>query len=145
MLLDLLLKVEHDSFFQYELKHRLLQPNKAAFRIEDAHKRGMSISPKKVNIHKYEVHTLYIIITNLYYRKSLIHSGIYQVNLETTLQVILLPKQLLNAKMPLVKKSVPHATIYANTYINVIPFATTMQMGTFASIYIESIPSFVIM
>ena len=92
VLLDLLLKVEHDSFFQYELKHRLLQPNKVAFRVEDAHKRGMSISPKKVNVRKYKVHMLYIIIINLYYRKSLIHSGIYRVNLETTLQVILLPK-----------------------------------------------------
>ena len=27
VLLDLLLKVEHDSFFQYELKHRLLDCN----------------------------------------------------------------------------------------------------------------------
>ena len=62
VLLDLLLKVEHDSFFQYELKHRLLQPNKVTFRIEDAHKRGMSISPKKVNVRKYEVHMFYSII-----------------------------------------------------------------------------------
>ena len=46
--------------------------------------------------------------------------------------------------MPLVMKSVPDAIIYANTYINVIPFAMTMQMGTFVSIYIESIPFFVI-
>jgi len=45
VLLDLLLKVEHDSFFDYELKHRLMQPNRAVVRIEDAHKRGMSISP----------------------------------------------------------------------------------------------------
>ena len=50
VLLDLLLKIEHDSFFQYELKHRLLQPNKVAFRVDDAHRRGMSISPKKVNV-----------------------------------------------------------------------------------------------
>jgi len=45
-----LLKVEHDSFFNYELKHRLLQPNKVTFRVEGAHKWGMSISPEKVNV-----------------------------------------------------------------------------------------------
>ena len=117
VLLYLLLKIEHDSFFQYELKHQLLQPNKVTIRIEDAHKRGMSISPKKVNVRKYEVNMFYNIIINLYYRKFLIHNGIYQVNLETTVQVILLPKQHPNAKMPLVMKSVPHAIIYANTYI----------------------------
>lgn len=50
VLLDLLLKVEHDSFFNYEVKHRLQQPNRAVFRVEDAHRRGMSISPEKINV-----------------------------------------------------------------------------------------------
>ena len=50
VLLDVLLKIEHDQFFQYELKHRLLQPNKQTFKIEDAHKRGLKISPELVNV-----------------------------------------------------------------------------------------------
>ena len=59
VLLDVLLKIEHDQYFQYELKYHLLQPNKVAFRIEDAHKRGVSISPEKVNVSTRELITLY--------------------------------------------------------------------------------------
>ena len=50
VLLDVLLKIEHDQFFQYEMKHRLLQPNKQTIKIEDAHKRGIKISPESVNV-----------------------------------------------------------------------------------------------
>ncbi|XP_065910037.1 uncharacterized protein [Dysidea avara] len=46
VLLDVLLKIEHDQFFQYEMKHRLLYPNKQTIKIEDAHKRGIKISPE---------------------------------------------------------------------------------------------------
>ena len=59
VLLDVLLKIEYDQYFQYELKYRLLQPNKVAFRIEDAHKRGVSISPEKVNVSTRQLVTLY--------------------------------------------------------------------------------------
>ena len=58
VLLDILLKIEHDQYFQYELKYRLLQPNKVAFRIEDAHKRGVKISPEKVNVSTKQLATL---------------------------------------------------------------------------------------
>ena len=50
VLLDVLLKIEHDQFFQFELKHRLLQPNKQTFKIEDAHMRGLKILTESVNV-----------------------------------------------------------------------------------------------
>ena len=88
MLLDLLLKVEHDSFFNYELKHRLLQPNKVTFRVEGA--RGMSISPEKVNVSIMVESMLFMHVQT--HRKSLMLNGTYPVNQETTFQDTLSPR-----------------------------------------------------
>ena len=57
VLLDVLLKIKNDQYFQYELKYRLLQPNKIAFRIE-AHKWGIKILPEKVNVSAKQLCTL---------------------------------------------------------------------------------------
>jgi len=84
---DLLLKVEHDSFFNYDL---LLQPNKVTFRVEGAHKRGMSISPEKVNVSIMVQSILFIHIQT--HRKSLMLNGTYSVNQETTSQDTLSPR-----------------------------------------------------
>ena len=59
VLLDVLLKIEHDQFFHYKMnkmKHRLLQLNKQIINNEDAHKRGLTILPETVNVS----HNLYV-------------------------------------------------------------------------------------
>ena len=50
VLLEVLLKIEHDQYFQYEMKHRLQQQNKTVKRDHCRHKRGMSIPQHKVEV-----------------------------------------------------------------------------------------------
>ena len=57
VLLEVLLKIEHDQYFQYEMKHRLQQQNKIVKRDHCRHKRGMSIPCSKVEV-IYNVHEL---------------------------------------------------------------------------------------
>ena len=52
VLLEVLLKIEHDQYFQYEMKHRLQQQNKTVKRDHCRHKRGMSIPCSKVEVLK---------------------------------------------------------------------------------------------
>ena len=83
VLLDVLLKIEHDQFFQYELKHRLLQPNKQTFKIEDAHMRGLKFHQNQLML----VHVYYMLKTMCYLcicRKFLTPSGTYLVSQEIT-------------------------------------------------------------
>ena len=50
VLLEVLLKVEHDQYFRYELKHRLQQQNKVVTRDHCRHKRGLSIARLNVEV-----------------------------------------------------------------------------------------------
>ncbi len=50
VLLEVLLKIEHDQYFQYELKHRLQQQNKTVIKEHSRHKRGISIPHHEVEV-----------------------------------------------------------------------------------------------
>ena len=115
------------------MKYSTLQLNKAAFKIEDAHKQRVSITREKVNVSTKETATLCIYcivqdnydVCDLYVIESLIHSGIYQVNLETTFLGILLPKSSIDAKMTPAKKNPLCVMVYITTCKNVNPCTIT--------------------
>ena len=85
VLLEVLLKIEHDQYFQYEMKNRLQQQNKIVKRDHCRHKRGMSIPCSKV-----EVLLIFIITMSMGWldnvratcRLSIKMNGTYRVSLE---------------------------------------------------------------